>query len=143
MAIALALHLLGWRFPELLAAIAERSVGVILIAVGASVLWLRHSPHGNKGFRRKAPFAIGIVHGMAGSATMLALIPVTLYRPEAGIVYAILFSLGVLAGMLGFGWLFGRGQQFLGDRLPGVRAAVRLLLGVGAVGMGAYWLQAA
>ncbi|MCK9543827.1 MAG: hypothetical protein M0R03_17550 [Novosphingobium sp.] len=142
-AIAAAVMLLGWTLPEALPAGAEWTVGLILIGVGASALWLRHPPHGKRSnLREKAPFAIGLIHGLAGSAAMLALIPVTLYRPAAGLAYAIVFSFGVLVGMMGFALVLDRVQHGLAARVPALQRAVRLTLGIGAIGMGAYWLSA-
>lgn len=143
-AIAAAVFLLDWTLPEALPAGAERTVGVILIAVGASALWLRHPPHGSpRTLREKAPFAIGLIHGLAGSAAMLALVPATLYHPALGLAYAVIFSAGVLAGMMGFGAVIGRLQHGLTQAMPQAGKFARIVLGIGAIGMGAHWLSAA
>lgn len=146
-ALAAAVIVMGWTLPDAVPSSAERFVGVILIAVGASVLWLRHPPHGSRkrlagGLSERAPLVIGMIHGLAGSAAMLALVPVTLYRPEVGLAYAVLFSLGVLVGMTGFGLVFAQGQRLLAARLPAAQRAVQMVLGVGAIGMGVHWLSA-
>lgn len=138
-----AVVLLGWALPEAVPAGAERLVGLVLIAAGASALWLRHPPHGRRAsLREKAPFAIGMVHGLAGSAAMLALVPAALYSPAAGLAYAVVFSAGVLAGMMGFGLLLERARIGLLDRMPRLQRGVEVGLGLGALGMGGWWLAA-
>lgn len=89
------------------------------------------------------PVLVGIVHGLAGSAPALALIPATLYQPWLAAGYVLIFSLGVLAGMVGFGLLLGRGQRFLQRRSQALFDGSRLLLGVCATGLGVFWLAAA
>ena len=144
---------------------AERSVGVILIVTGTSVLWIirkerlhGHGPahvHGHAGgmiahshaddglpkyspFR--APFLIGIVHGTAGSAPFLALLPAAFLSPLMGVLYVAIFSVGVLVGMLSFAVLLRHGQGWLGHRAEGLGHACRGLFAVAALGAGAFWL---
>lgn len=144
LAITVAVILLGWSLPSAVPAKAEHAVGFILITAGAMALWLRHPPHRHSpSLREKAPFLVGLVHGAAGSAAMLALIPATLYSPVMGLGYAVIFSLGVLAGMMGVGLSFDRIQRRLVAGAPRVHGALRRVLAVAAIGMGAYWLQAA
>ncbi|HEY0281056.1 MAG TPA: hypothetical protein VGC27_00330, partial [Rhizomicrobium sp.] len=114
-----------WVLPQEVPYWAERCVGVILILTGTSVLlnirkerlhqhrhaggFLRHShepahemePGGDKEPSRtrsplRAPLLIGIVHGTAGSAPFLALIPAAFMSPAKGILYVAIFSIGVL-----------------------------------------------
>lgn len=146
MLIALAALLFHWALPPALPYWAERLVGVILIVAGASMLWALFrghglaKPHGHmSNLRLRAPLAVGMVHGTAGSAAALALIPMTFYRPDLGLAYVLVFSLGVMAGMMGFGLFLGQLQQWLGTRtLRGFRAVI----GVTAIGFGLTWLQA-
>ena len=149
-AVAAAVFLLGWSFPDAMSHWAERAVGIVLVGTGMSAMWVlrhRHRPvvaaGPIAGLRQRAPFVVGLVHGLAGSASMLALVPITLYSPVAGLAYAVIFSLGVLAGMLGFGLVLDRLQQGLISTWPAIHQATRLIFAVGAIGMGTYWLQAA
>lgn len=143
--------LFHWALPPQLPAWAERLVGVILIGAGLAMLWAvlnQHHLAGDHGHAhglsapsiRRAPFAIGMVHGTAGSATMLAIIPMTFYRPAMGLVYVLVFSLGVLVGMMGFGFALGRVHGWLASAMPRLQSIVRGLIGLGAVGMGLFWL---
>lgn len=145
--VAAAALLLQWQLPEAVPASAERMVGVVLILAGLSVVGFpfrnRHAAPGQATLREKAPFAIGVIHGLAGSATLLALVPLALYRPMEGIGYAAVFSLGVLCAMMGFAFLLDRAQRRLLAGMPQVHAASRVALATGAIGLGLYWVQAA
>ena len=51
---------------------------------------------------------VGALHGTAGSAPLLALVPFTSYTsPWGGIAYLIVFGLGLLVSMLIFGIIVG------------------------------------
>ena len=146
MLIALAALLFHWALPPALPFWAERLVGGILIVAGVSMLWTLfrgHSiaaPHAHN-FRLRAPLAVGMVHGTAGSAAALALIPMSLYRPELGLAYVLVFSIGVMVGMVGFGLGLGQIQSWLGKHVPGALRAFRTMIGVAAIGLGLSWLQ--
>lgn len=138
-----------WALPPSLPYWAERLVGLVLIAAGASMLWALFRGHRIAGphahannLRLKLPFAVGMLHGLAGSAGMFALIPMTLYQPELGFVYVAIFSLGVMLGMMVFGVFFGQVQAWLGTAMPRMLGALRSMVGIGAIGMGFFWLQA-
>lgn len=144
---ALALLLFQVPIPETLPKGAERIVGVILIAAGGSLaftLWRNAAPaQPASTIRTQAPFLIGMVHGTAGSAAVFALLPIGLLSPIQGVFYVLVFSLGVLVGMMGFGHGFDRLQTVIIKR--GKRFDTPLRAGVAAlaVGMGSYWLVGA
>jgi nickel/cobalt transporter (NicO) family protein len=147
--IATATLLFRWALPPALPQWAERCVGLVLIVAGISMLWALVRGHAIVGphrhaetWRLRAPFVVGMIHGTAGSAAMLALIPMTLYRPELGLAYVLVFSLGVMAGMMGFGLVLGQAQTALAKARPGLLQGARSLIGIGAIGMGVVWLQA-
>jgi hypothetical protein len=141
---ALALLLFEVPMPGTLPEGAERFVGVILIAAGGSLvlaLW-RGRADGPlaPGLRSKAPFLIGMVHGTAGSAAVFALLPVGLLSPLLGVIYVLVFSLGVLVGMIGFGHGFDRAQAFVSRHAQVLDRPLRGGVAVLAIGMGSYWL---
>jgi hypothetical protein len=144
---ALALLVFEAPIPDALPNGAERIVGIILVAAGGSLaLALWRSTAQQKAaltLRTKAPFLIGMVHGTAGSAAVFALLPIGLLSPMLGVVYVLVFSFGVLVGMMGFGHGFdrlqgaaARGGQSFDKALRGGVAAL-------AIGMGSYWLVGA
>ena len=85
---------------------------------------------------------VGMLHGTAGSAPLLALIPVAQQQsPLLSMLYVLLFSLGVFLSMLVFGGLLGKVFSWLervGNRVVyGLRAGVA----VSAIAFGGLLLQ--
>ncbi|GIX21809.1 MAG: hypothetical protein KatS3mg121_0592 [Gammaproteobacteria bacterium] len=166
-ALALPVLWLGRALPERLAAAAETAVGLTLIALGAATLWAlwrgrvhlhrhrhdalpehahwhRHAPgedHDRRAHRhRHTPTLVGLLHGTAGSAPLLALLPMSLQAsPAAALLYLLAFSLGVALAMAAFGGALGDAWR----RLPLHWAArLRALVGAAAIGLGSHWLLA-
>ena len=162
-----AVLLLGMAIPAELSQLAEMAVGWVLVGLGLYVFWsLRRSQahlhyHDHEGVERHAHWhhhnhpndkehhphshtghgaiMVGVLHGMAGSAPLLAILPLaTQTSPWYGMAYLLMFCVGVLLAMLVFGgalgsvfgWLSRMGQTAL--RL--VRASVAL----GAMSIGGY-----
>jgi nickel/cobalt transporter (NicO) family protein len=138
---------------------AEKLVGVILIVAGLSLFWSLHSQritvrihrHGDVVHAHLAqpnetlqhdhtPVLVGVVHGLAGSAPALALIPATLYQPALALGYVLIFSIGVLTGMLTFGLLLSQSQRFLLKYSPNLLNGSRAVLGIAAIALGVFWL---
>lgn len=144
---ALALLLFRLPLPEGLSSGAERLVGVILLAAGGTLIyavWHRGMVHSaTPPLRQRAPFLVGMVHGLAGSAAVFALLPVGFLGPLAGVAFVLVFSLGVLGGMLLFGSGYERVQNLIGRRSARAGTWSRGLLGTLALAMGGYWLMAA
>ncbi len=136
---AAAVLLLGMAIPYTLSSWAESLVGVLLLVIGvwlfidlirrrahlhfhvhdglpAHAHWHAHdgtsaNDHENKQSHRhdhRAMF-VGVLHGVAGSAPLLALLPLAAMRdPALGLLYVVIFSLGVLLAMVLFGGLLGQ-----------------------------------
>ncbi len=164
--ITAALFIFHWVLPQNVPYWAERSVGVILILTGTSVLlnirkehlhshdgglhWHRHEPvhavptggaeASHKRWSFRTPLLIGIVHGTAGSAVFLALIPAVFMSPAIGILYVAIFSMGVLAGMLCFALLLRTGQGWLNRRGNSFGYACRGAFAVVAMCAGVFWI---
>jgi hypothetical protein len=79
----------------------ERVVGAMLIVLGFGVMRrLRHAP--GHGHRRRLPFrsvAVGMVHGLAGSAALALLASQAMASPAGMLVYIAVFGLGSILGM--------------------------------------------
>lgn len=167
LSVGAAVLLLGMAIPDSLSALAERLVGAVLVLIGGYVLWdvLRSNSHlhfhVHDGLTRHAHWhrhaeragthrhghsalLVGMLHGTAGSAPLLAVLPWSLQsRPWFGLVYLLLFGLGVLLSMLIFGGLLGcafRGLRARGERLL---RRVRVAVGLGSLGVGVWWLHGA
>lgn len=166
LAIGGAVLLLGMAIPAGLSATAELLVGAVLIAIGAWVLWDlfrqrahlhfhdhdnlpqhahwhqhhdHHQPHHAAAHRHEHnAVLVGLLHGTAGSAPLLTLLPLSAMNnsPWLGMLYLALFGAGVLLAMLLFGGLLGSAFHWLarwGNRsIQLLRGAVAL----NAIGFG-------
>ncbi len=80
------------------------------------------------------------MHGTAGSAPFLALIPAAFMSPAMGILYVAIFSVGVLVGMLCFAVLLRYGQGWLNRRAHSLGYACRGAFAVVAMCAGVFWI---
>lgn len=151
---------LGLALPEWLQQFAEISVGLLLIAFG--VIWairfreltLKAHSHGDivhvhwhedtqrhTAQRNHKPVFVGMLHGVAGSAPVMALIPaVASGQFIQALVYLGVFSLGVTLSMLAFGLGFSRLQRFLCDRYNTLFCYSQQLLALISIVLGSVWL---
>jgi len=119
---------LGRAIPEHVARPLETAVGIMLVGLGAHVLWRlwrdrvhfhRHGhddgtvhihAHSHAGETRPRAHAhthgfrwrtllVGLVHGMAGSAALLVLAVSQAASPAVGLGYVALFGIGSMIGM--------------------------------------------
>lgn len=158
--VGLLLVLLGRAMPASWSAWAERAVGVVMIGLGAWV-WIELARsrahlhfHAHDGLRPHAhwhahrhahPAAraprhqhehgalfVGALHGLAGSAPLLVVLPVAASAPAAAAAYLVLFGLGVAVAMVAVSGALGHVAGRLAER----RAARGLswLRGLGAFG---------
>jgi len=95
-----------------------------------------HSHHGLRiGFR---PLIIGMVHGLAGSATLMLLVLSTINSPALGLAYIIIFGIGSIGGMMLMSLLLGLPAHLTADRFSGANLAVRALAGFFSLGFGLF-----
>lgn len=157
----MALVLLGFQFPEAAGQWLERVVGLGLIALGVWTIagartmhahvhthddgtthlhlhsHLTHKDH----HHGHAATAVGALHGLAGTAPVVALIPLAgLDSPIFAAGYLLLFAVGTAAGMAVFamlaGWIAGRAAV----RSAGLARAVAAATGAITVALGLVWL---
>lgn len=122
---------------------SERIVGVMIVGVGLWGLWrIRHDhehDHGHDHARGPA-FAIGAVHGLAGSSHLYGVLPALALADDQRIGYLLAFGVGSVIAMASFSSLLA----MLVERLPGSRDAVRTwalgIASVAAVVIGTTWL---
>lgn len=94
----------NWVVPPRLGLAMEFGVAVALVAVGLVNL-RRGGSRDDAGFGTTRPparraFAVGIVHGLAGSAAVALLVLATVRSPWWACVYLLIFSLGTVLGMV-------------------------------------------
>lgn len=164
--------LLGAAIPETLSKYAENLVGLVLIGIGLWVLWdLRRNSvhlhfhqheesslhahwhtHENKEEPHLAErhshghgaVLVGMLHGTAGLAPLLALAPLASQTSLWGVIaYLAIFGLGVLVSMLAFGGLVGmifrRAISWGGTMLNYLRGGVAFV----SMGLGVFLLNRA
>lgn len=159
---------LGRALPPAVSVAAEQVVGFGMIALGAWVFldllrrgshlhwhahdglpphahWHRHAPSGPhpspaRHHHEHAATLVGALHGLAGSAPILALAPVAARSPALGLVYLGLFGLGVALSMALVGGLLGHLAGRLSQRANGVaHDGLRALAATGSIAIG-LWL---
>src|SRR5262245_15733032 len=100
-----AIVLFDWIIEPRLGLAMEFGVGLMLILLGAANLRAArgseahsHVHHtGGSGILR--PVAIGVVHGLAGSAAVALLVMTTIPDPAWAMLYLLVFGAGTIAGM--------------------------------------------
>lgn len=141
--------------PTQLSAWAEYLVGFVLIGLGMNALWtlwageapirLRHGADAAHvhlvGLPAHHPdrraLLVGLLHGTAGSASLLVLTPmVTAPSPWIGMAYLLLFGAGVLVAMMAFGELLGAGLGRLRRGMPSLASGLRAVLALAAMALG-------
>jgi nickel/cobalt transporter (NicO) family protein len=160
LAAGLLIIFIGLRIPEHASAVLERGVGVVLIALG---IWTmvatramhahEHVHHGSKHVHlhshlldrshdhKHAPTLVGLLHGLAGAAPAVALVPLAMFDSALrGISYLLLFAAGTAVSMsvyaLFAGYVAGRATrvaEWLGR-------GVGQLTGLSTIVIGIIWL---
>jgi ABC-type nickel/cobalt efflux system permease component RcnA len=83
------------------------------------------------------PMLVGMAHGLAGTAGLMLLVLATIPSRLFGIVYLLVFGMGALIGMAGFGALLGAPLGRAAERLGWLRA-VRFAAGAASCGLGCF-----
>ena len=161
--IALAALLIFARIelPLAVSVYAEKAIGLLLIGLGLYILWTLsqqkitlkfhshddithvHLAHSDQTQHNHQPIMVGVVHGLAGSAPILALLPATSNaNPWVGLSYAALFSGGVLIAMVVFGLCLGKLQNWIMAWGQRVFQYSRVVIALISISFGGYWLFA-
>jgi high-affinity nickel-transport protein len=51
-------------------------------------------------YQHLRPLAVGVIHGLAGSAAVALLVLATIRNPRWAVVYLLVFGIGTIAGMM-------------------------------------------
>jgi sulfite exporter TauE/SafE len=93
---------------------------------------------------KHAPVMVGMLHGLAGSAPALALVPaVAQGQLWVAMMYLLLFSGGVMLSMLVFGSGLGSLQNQLQRKSARLFAVSRYFVATASVCLGGFWLAQA
>lgn len=139
--VALCVFIIGTVIPERLSALAERSVAVVLIAIGLYALWRVFYRDSFSATNQYSAPLVGLLHGTAGSAPLLALIPLSqISHPAVGLMYVLFFSAGVAMAMACIGGAMMHTFRQLG-RLDGVwQSSFQVVLALFSFLLGIYLL---
>ncbi len=145
--IAALLLLLKEQLPlDAISAYSERVVGASLIMIGGWGLrraWVLRRSMGemHSHTHMGASFAMGTMHGLAGSSHLFGVLPALAFSSRAAsIVYLAGFGIGAVAGMTAFSAALGLAHRRLGRRNP--RSYGGLLYASSAIALvvGGVWL---
>jgi len=94
---------------------------------------------GRLGFYRSVrPLAIGVVHGLAGSAAIALLILAQIPQPAWALLYLLLFGVGTIAGMMLITSAIAVPFAYSLKRLPHLNIWLRLAAGLISLSLGLY-----
>ncbi len=128
---------------EALSAWSERAVGGALVALGGWGLWSVRRPHSHSHVSGRASFAMGTMHGLAGSSHLFGVLPSLMFasRVDAGL-YLAGFGAGAIAAMTAFAAMIGTVATVSGRSSASVRRAILYATSLAAVAVGGVWLFA-
>jgi ABC-type nickel/cobalt efflux system permease component RcnA len=150
----------GLRIPESATNVMDRLVGIALIGLGTWTAWATrrlhahahrhdgvthvhlHSHIAQRGHdHAHAPTFMGLLHGLAGAAPAVALVPLAMFHSAwSGLSYLLLFAVGTAASMsvyaLFAGYFAGRAARFA----AWVGRVIGQCAGWGTVAVGIFWL---
>lgn len=113
-----AIVLFGWVIPPRVGLSMEMSVAVMLVVLGlmnlsSALTGIKQAAHRHSHTGQEPsplphlhmrgplrPLAIGVVHGLAGSAAVALLVLATITSPSMALVYLGIFGAGTVAGMM-------------------------------------------
>ena len=132
----------GLVVPERMTLALEALVGVMLLVLGVgNLLALRsglESPHEHdsraSGLLR--PIAVGVVHGLAGSAAVTLLILATIRQPLWAVAYLVIFGAGTVAGMVAVTCGLARALDAGTRRVGGFRRRFVIVSGAASIVLG-------
>ncbi len=143
-AVASLVLLAGSAIPFKFSAFAEAMVGWMLIGIGGLSfyhLWRQHQSHDSKKGVLSSAVLIGVIHGSAGSAPLLAVIPAAgLANPSLGMFHVLLFNLGLIVAMAALGFALRGGFSRLSRGHQWLQHAVQSVSAVFAIGFGFFLL---
>lgn len=100
--------------------------------------WLDRRLGGLSIYQALRPVAIGVVHGLAGSAAIALLVLAEIREPLWGVLYLLLFGVGTVAGMMLITSAIAVPFALSEARLPYLNLWMRVAAGLLSLGLGVY-----
>jgi hypothetical protein len=128
---------------DALSAWSERLVGVALVGIGIWGLWRARTPHTHQHVSSTPSFAMGTLHGLAGSSHLYGVLPSLMFASRVdALAYLGGFGAGAIAAMTAFSALLGSVAVVAGRSNRWVRQTVLYAASAAAVVVGGVWLFA-
>lgn len=140
------LLVLGAQFPARLEQGAELLVGLLLIVVGAvaftsSRKLSRSEVRDQPRTAQRGVTAVGLVHGIAGTGGVMALVPIAMSnRPVVVVSYLLVFSLGVVVAMTCVATVTAGAMRRSIDNSVELGRAVVRVVGSAGIAVGVWWI---
>jgi sulfite exporter TauE/SafE len=156
-----ALALSGLQMPARFESMAERAVGVVLIALGVFAIsramklhghwhehdgkqhWHLHSHRRAAGHEHDhgALMGIGMLHGLAGTGALVVALPVTVAGSRSGaLIFLAAFGLGTILSMSLFSAVAGWLLSSTTNASRNMHRGAIVLAGLLSVGVGVWWM---
>lgn len=111
-------------------------------------------PHGGEAHQHHGPHShhhhhpvghgvtlVGLLHGLAGTSAVVALVPVTLLpRASLGVGYLVCFGVGVTAGMMAYAMVAAYAMRQAAERSVRWGRRIAAAVGLAGIGVGAWWV---
>jgi len=159
----------GFSLPDALSHYAEKAVAILLLVLGGWILWDLyrsrvhfhfHEHHGSASHAHwhiketetnnaelsiehkhgHRAVMVGVLHGLAGLAPLLALVPIAKQPVWLAITYLLIFCLGVFLSMLIFGGVLGKVIEGIQKYSVLSINLIRGLVGISSISLGLVWL---
>ncbi|WP_111979163.1 hypothetical protein [Algibacillus agarilyticus] len=140
--------LTGFMLPEQWTQYAETAVGAALVILGFRLIYQtpRLQNNGNDQAiqsslpaNRLIPLLMGILQGVAGSTSVISLLPTMSQNEFLG--YVALFSFGCLVSMSCLGVGFAYSHELIRNKFTQYAPRVNQFIGLISIGLGSYWLM--
>ncbi|HYW07454.1 MAG TPA: hypothetical protein VE913_10880 [Longimicrobium sp.] len=140
---------LNLRVPDGVARGLEFGVGTMLLGLGLWLLWsVAHgrahalAGHDHEHRAGNGSLWVGMAHGLAGTAPLVAIMMVNLTRsPWLAGAYLFLFGVGTTVGMALYAGIAGAVFQQARHRVPALGGTLRAATALGSAVLGIFWMM--
>jgi sulfite exporter TauE/SafE len=146
---------LDLRLPDGVARGLEFGVGAMLLGLGLWLLWsVLHErahraadgadAHAHSHDHRGGSLWVGLAHGLAGTAPLVAILPVAMARsPLLAGAYLLFFGVGTTLAMGVYALVAGLLFHHAGTRVPALGGTLRAVTALGSAAIGVMWMVGA
>lgn len=124
----------GWSLPGSWAPVSEALVAIMLLALGLNMLSRPRSqrtrldlPSTQRNLPRRA-LAVGLVHGISGSAALVILAAAAADSPASAVALLLVFGIAAGAGMAALSLMLAAAARYAGLRWTGAGGALHLIV---------------